>query len=343
MHPTTLLLPTALFAASASAWGMLGHRTVALLSTRYLLPDTAIFVKSLLPKPQSMVSASTWPDYYAHTPDGRYSAPWHWIDSHDNPPHTCEVNYHRDCGGEEGCIVSAIVNMTARVTDEELSFYERQMALKFIIHFIGDIHQPLHTEDLLRGGNQIYVLWGKQHTNLHHVWDSSIAEKHQGGSAVRHAVGWADTLHTEIEGGKYSDVRGEWSACVDPARAEECALSWAGEANRWMCDYVLPQTYPGGLEGLDVSGEYYEGAIEIVDVLVAKAGWRLAGYLNMIVTGRTGLEEGERAATVDAAKGEDWVGGDRYAASGQELKKRAMKMASTGWWGHVRVRLNNLV
>lgn len=116
MRPSSqLLLPafTALtvFAPSTAAWGMLGHRTVALLASRYLLPETAAWVKGLLPGSQSMVTASTWPDYYAHTPGGRYSAPWHWIDSKDNPPHTCEVNYKRDCHGEEGCIVSAIVNM----------------------------------------------------------------------------------------------------------------------------------------------------------------------------------------------------------------------------------------
>lgn len=116
MRPSSqLLLPAitglAVFTSSAAAWGMLGHRTVALLASRYLLPETAVWVKGLLPGSQSMLTASTWPDYYAHTPDGRYSAPWHWIDSKDDPPHTCEVNYGRDCHGKEGCIVSAIVNM----------------------------------------------------------------------------------------------------------------------------------------------------------------------------------------------------------------------------------------
>lgn len=207
------------------------------------------------------------------------------------------------------------------MTDEEISFYERSMALKFIIHFLGDIHQPLHTEDLLRGGNQINVRWGKQHTNLHHVWDSSIAEKHQGGSAVRHAVGWADTLHAEIESGKYTTHRGEWSACIDPAKAEECALVWASEANKWMCDYVLPATYPVGFDGQELSGDYFQGAVPIVDELVAKAGWRLAGYLNMIVAGKTGLEDTERSETLEAAADEDDV---RIASGyGQQLLERA--------------------
>lgn len=116
MRPSSqLLLPAftglTVFTSGTAAWGMLGHRTVALLASRYLLPETALWVKGLLPGSQSMVTASTWPDYYAHTPGGRYSAPWHWIDSKDDPPHTCSVNYSRDCHGEEGCIVSAIANM----------------------------------------------------------------------------------------------------------------------------------------------------------------------------------------------------------------------------------------
>lgn len=221
------------------------------------------------------------------------------------------------------------------------------MALKFIIHFLGDIHQPLHTEDLLRGGNQIHVMWGKQHTNLHHVWDSSIAEKHQGGSAVRHAVGWADDLHSEIEDGKYAKKRERWGACVDPAKAEECALIWATESNKWMCDYVLPATYPAGFEGQELSGDYFHGAVPIVDELVAKAGWRLAGYLNMIVTGETGLEDAERAKTLEAAAD----GEDVRDASGPGQKLLGGEGAQNGlvqsfnkvfgragaWWGKVKV------
>lgn len=139
------------------------------------------------------------------------------------------------------------------------------------------------------------------------MWDSSIAEKHQGGSAIRHAVGWADTLHSEIESGKYAGNREGWSSCVNPANAEECALTWATESNKWMCDYILPVTFPVGFEGQELSGDYFQGAVPIVDELVAKAGWRLAGYLNMIVAGKTGLGDTERAETLEAAAGSDDV------------------------------------
>jgi len=100
-----------LLAPSVASWGLLGHRTAALLSTRYLLPETARFIRARLYRDETIMSASTWADRYAHVPLGRYSAPWHYIDAMDSPPSQCGINYSRDCHGEEGCIVAAIVNM----------------------------------------------------------------------------------------------------------------------------------------------------------------------------------------------------------------------------------------
>ncbi|RPB01723.1 phospholipase C/P1 nuclease [Choiromyces venosus 120613-1] len=341
MRPANFLLPVLPLVSLTSAWGMLGHRTVALLSTRYLLPETAKWIRELLGK-ESIVAASIWPDSYSHTKDGRYSAPWHWIDAKDNPPHTCEIRYSRDCKTDHGCIVSALVNMTGRVTDEELSHLERAMALKFIIHFIGDIHQPLHTENLLRGGNGIQVTFDGKEDNLHRVWDSAIAEKHIGGNTIQDAATWSDNLHTEIETGKFEDpsIRKSWSGCIDPKTPEKCALVWAGESNEWMCDYVLPANYPEGFAGSELGGDYYEGAVPIVEESVAKAGWRLAGYLNMIVVGETGLSTGVKS---------DGFWDQSDFESGRERpgrKDRETRITSRGpkkfmgqigaWWGNVR-------
>jgi hypothetical protein len=140
MHtPHLLLLLTIL--TPAWGWGMLGHRTTALVASRFLNRDAARQIRLLL-KPQSLVTASTWADYFAHVPYGRYSAPWHWIDARDSPPHTCGVEFSRDCGGQ-GCIVSAIANHTQRVRDVGLDWGERQMALKWVVHFLGMPHPPV--------------------------------------------------------------------------------------------------------------------------------------------------------------------------------------------------------
>jgi hypothetical protein len=114
---------------------MLGHRTSALLASRFLHPEAARQIRTLL-KPQSMVSASTWADYYAHTAEGRFSAPWHWIDANDSPPHKCGVEVKRDCP-EQGCIVSAIKNHTERVVDADLEWKQRGLSLRWVVHFLG--------------------------------------------------------------------------------------------------------------------------------------------------------------------------------------------------------------
>ena len=115
MRLTTLLLPLVALLTNPSptaAWGFYGHKTVALLASRYLLPETAVFVRTYLYKDQSIMDAAVWADRYAHIPLGRYSRTWHYIDAQDDPPAQCGVEYNRDCainGG--GCIVSALVNM----------------------------------------------------------------------------------------------------------------------------------------------------------------------------------------------------------------------------------------
>ncbi|KAL7269489.1 hypothetical protein RUND412_007852 [Rhizina undulata] len=289
MRWTPFLPLFAVLPAPVVSWGMMGHQAVALLASRYFLPETARFVKEHL-NGQPLTRAATWADAYSHTANGRYSAPWHYIDAKDDPPRYCGVQYKRDCKSEAGCIISALVNQTDRVMDKSLSAGERNMALKWVIHFVADIHQPLHTEDILHGGNGIRVIFDGQHTNLHHVWDTSIPTKHLGGGAVRNAVAWANTLDEYVSpGGKYSELVGNWTSCVDPSLEEECALVWANESNDWVCKYVLPDTYPAGFENTELGDEYFEGAEEIVDELVAKAGLRLAAWLNFMVTGKPGI------------------------------------------------------
>ncbi|KAI5799360.1 phospholipase C/P1 nuclease domain-containing protein [Pyronema domesticum] len=282
MQPIAPLLLFLSLLTPVWGWGMLGHRTTALLATRYLTRPTSRQIRQLL-KPQSLVTASTWADYYSHTPHGRYSAPWHWIDAHDSPPSKCGVDYSRDCG-ETGCIVSALKNHTARVNDKSLDWEQRQMSLKWVVHFVGDIHQPLHTEDLARGGNSIHVKFGGRNTNLHHVWDSSIAEKIVGGGGIKDAVNWANDLYERIQKGEF---RTEGKECKDLTKAEDCALQWASETNMLMCGYVIPE---GGLDGKELSGEYYEGAVEIVEKQIALAGYRMGMWLNQMFEGQE-LEE----------------------------------------------------
>ena len=260
---------------------MLGHRTTALLASRLISTQTAREVRLAL-APESLLSASTWADWYAHTPEGSFSKPWHWIDALDSPPSACSLSLSRDCPAKEGCIVSAITNHTARALDPVLDQKDRRESLKWVVHFIGDVHQPLHTENMLRGGNGIEVLWDGRTESLHRVWDSLISEKIVGGKGVRDAVRWVDQLAADLEKGRW-DTKG-WGC--ETWGEEECVVDWAVESNKLMCGVVLGMDYvDGGMRDVELSGEYYEGVKDIVEQRVAMAGWRMAKWLETMFEG----------------------------------------------------------
>ncbi|KAI7376101.1 hypothetical protein KC336_g19874, partial [Hortaea werneckii] len=165
----------------------------------------------------------------------------------------------------------------------------RNEAFKFLLHFVGDLHQPLHTEALDRGGNQIQVKFDNRHYNLHSVWDTEIALKmhgltHSPGTEGEKALAkrWAQDLYNKHES---ADFRVAQNVSCDPmantAAAQSCALEYAVETNQFICSYVLQ---PGldWLESNDLGGEYYDGAKTIVADRIAIAGMRLGMWVNAV-------------------------------------------------------------
>lgn len=105
-----------------------------------------------------LANIASWADSYRSTTAGAFSGPFHYIDAEDDPPASCNVDFDRDCT-EAGCSVSAITNYTQRVGDGRLSDANVQQALKFLVHFIGDVTQPLHDEAYEVGGNDVDVTY----------------------------------------------------------------------------------------------------------------------------------------------------------------------------------------
>lgn len=160
---------------------------------------------------------------------------------------------------------------------------EQQIALKMLIHLLGDITQPLHTENYKVGGTQMDVLW-KGHvpdSKFHHVWDSDMAEELRGDANHENAKAWADDITHEIDNGIYSSLRACWLSVVAIEDAENSAIKMARDTNRLMCEVVLPDGAEA-LEGQELFPEYYEKAIDTVELQVAKAGYRLASWLNAV-------------------------------------------------------------
>ncbi|KAL2276668.1 hypothetical protein FJTKL_00485 [Diaporthe vaccinii] len=263
-----------------------GHITIAYVASNFVQPQTTTYFQTLLRNDTTdyLANVATWADSIRYTKWGHYTGVFHFIDAKDEPPYNCSVELDRDCK-DEGCVVTAIQNYTSQILDPSVPTWLRAQAAKFVVHFVGDIHQPLHDEDVSRGGNGIRVLWEGRELNLHHVWDSSIAEKWVGGirrKPYHEAQEWADELTSKIRDGELKEQSKTWLDGVDFAEPIKTALGWAREGNAYVCSHVLPEG-PAAIVGQELGGEYYEKAAPVIELQVARAGFRLAAWLDLIV------------------------------------------------------------
>ncbi|KKY20078.1 putative nuclease s1 [Phaeomoniella chlamydospora] len=245
------LVPFApLFFPLVSAWGGVGHEAVAYVAQDFVADATKTYIQDILGTGTSyMAAVATWADTYRYTDAGGWSAPLHFVDANDS----------------------------SSTSDDKLS------AIKFLIHFVGDIHQPLHDEALDVGGNTISVTYDGEDTNLHHVWDTPMVESLAGGSTITTARSYATTLTSAIQDGTWSAT--SWTS--DMTLTQSTVLKWATQANAYVCSDVIPEGVDA-VEGQDLSTTYYDDHNHVVKIQLARAGYRLAAWLNLIVTGSTG-------------------------------------------------------
>ncbi|KAL8695205.1 MAG: hypothetical protein Q9218_000243 [Villophora microphyllina] len=261
--------------STVNAWGAVGHATVGTIADHYLTSQARSYVSSLLGAGVTMSSVASWADDYRYTTAGKFSAPYHFIDAEDSPPSACSVDLNRDCGAG-GCIVSAIANYTQRVNDKRYTIAHRKESLEFLIHFLGDITQPLHDEAELLGGNQIPVLWDGNKTNLHATWDTQMVEKDAGGYGQAIITSFSNKLIAAIDTGAYASQKTSWISCTNINTASACALSWAQDANKINCAYVLKVDETNQ----ELDGAYYTGAKPYIEMQIAKGGYRLGTWIN---------------------------------------------------------------
>jgi hypothetical protein len=179
-HPFRSFLSLAVVAIAALpspswAWGPQGHRLVAAVAEARLSPKTRQEVTRLLrgePDP-TLVGISNWADdLRENNADlGRRSARWHYVNLAEDG---CTYDAARDCPNGD-CVVEAIRRQQALLADRRQPDAVRAQALKFLVHFVGDVHQPLHAGYARdRGGNDHQLQVDGQGSNLHRVWDGSI-------------------------------------------------------------------------------------------------------------------------------------------------------------------------
>lgn len=152
-----------------NAWGKIGHASVAHIAQMRLTSRAQYHVTAILEN-STMADVASWADQIKMFPEWSWSSTLHYIDILDG---TQDYKKNRDCKNLN-CVDGALQNYTKRLLNNATL-----TDLKFLIHFMGDIHQPLHcgyTKD--RGGNEILVImpYAKHATALHSVWDSYIIE-----------------------------------------------------------------------------------------------------------------------------------------------------------------------
>lgn len=242
---------------AAYSFGYEGHKIVVKISSRYLTPAAKQHIGEILgdASDSTLAEASVWADLIKRNPKYDWARPLHYVNI---PANSNGYKKSRDCF-DNGCVVEAIRRYAGVLKDSTASRKEKQEALKFLIHFVGDIHQPLHAglaRD--RGGNDVRVYFFGEPTNLHRVWDYQMIE--------RKKLPWpqyADSLQKAIT---EEDLQ-KWNS-LDP-------VVWVNES------FHLAHSHSYNIPGNHRIGEeYYEKNIIIVEQQLKNAGVRLALLLN---------------------------------------------------------------
>jgi len=160
-------------AAPAYGWGRTGHRVIAAIADQNLSGLVRANVRAILGT-ESLDEAATWPDEMRSDPDPfwqKTATPWHYVTI---------AGHEYDVAPPEGDAITALRRFTAILRDPSASLKDRQLALRFVVHLVGDLHQPLHTGNGTdRGGNDVKVTFDGRPTNLHSVWDSGLVDEEQ--------------------------------------------------------------------------------------------------------------------------------------------------------------------
>jgi hypothetical protein len=270
MRAPTLLLAIAatLFATGpAHGWGVLGHQIAAAIAKRNLGSAQVLTIDSLLADAQigggDMVRAAAFADDYriGHP----HTGPWHYVnvplDASDYlEDRDCHTDFQQRRVSHTPCVVAQILAAKTRLGDARLPSAERGLNAALLIHFVADIHQPLHTttrDD--RGGNSVVASWFGEPTNLHAVWDAKIVERRYGVDADPVKV--AEALDRRI------------TAVERDAWCNSASIDWANEGVAAARTVVYASI---GASPVTLSDSYHDRAAPVVEQRLARAGVRLA-------------------------------------------------------------------
>lgn len=241
--------------ATASAWGATGHRVTGAIAQPLLSEDARAAVVALL-GPETLAEAATWADEMRSNPAAFWqqtAGPWHYVTVPDG-------ERYADVGAPpEGDAVTALTRFAQVLRDEAADAEEKRLALRFAIHIIGDLHQPLHVGNGTdRGGNDVRVRWFREPTNLHRVWDSQMID----GQRLSFTE-WSQWLSARLTPERIA-------ALDDPD-----PLVWIAESRQ-----LRMAVYEGGEQ---LGWDYQYAHLPSVRRRLTEAGVRIAAWLNVVL------------------------------------------------------------
>jgi hypothetical protein len=242
---------------NVNAWGMLGHRIVGQIAENHLSKRALKQIKGILGN-ETLAMASNWGDFIKSDPAYNYLYNWHFInlpEGLDKPALNALLDEEKTPN-----VYNKIPEMIAVLKDLKSTSDQKKLALRLLIHLVGDLNQPLHTarkEDL--GGNKVYLTWFGEKSNLHHVWDESLIEYQQ-------------LSYTE------------YTAAIDHPTPSQLA-EWKSSS---LKDYVYAsysacnKIYDGTKAEDKLSYKYNFDFVNLLNVQLLKGGLCLANILNDI-------------------------------------------------------------
>jgi hypothetical protein len=300
-----------LLSGPAFGWGCDGHQIIALIARAHLTPEASAGVDKMLRdnpidpaldrfcKDRSadiMADVSTWAD---DVRNGEKNGPWHQMDIPRGFRQTATADVMMWCPpigrtpdgtGWTGCVINALQYQWTILRQKAAAPATRAKALRYVIHFASDLHQPLHTTDNddLGGNCTVIAFFSEaQPSNLHSIWDSKI---------IQREFVLNNTTRDKYAADLDRRFSGRWD---DWGTSKTGIAEWVWEGHRLATDVTYGALKPSiPVEDPDVptdcdaekarvaalhiavSDEYFKKSAPVIEEQLAKAGYRLAAILN---------------------------------------------------------------
>lgn len=255
----SVLAVSFLFPFELLAWGMTGHRVVAQIADQNIKSSTRKKINKLLDN-MPIAYWANWPDFIKSDKTGEYDHThiWHYVNAPGNLSKEDFIAYIKNV--KQDNIYKEITLLERIIADKVSSVQQKRVALYFLVHLMGDAHQPMHVgreEDL--GGNRISVLWFNDKSNLHAVWDGKL-----------------------IDYMKYSYT--EYANLLNTISKEKKKTLQAGTLEDWLYEShcVANEIYSSVNNEDRLSFDYAYKYTDVVELQLQRGGLRLAAILDQI-------------------------------------------------------------